>query len=196
MKKKSIILLISVILLFSLVGGFGVRNSKDKDLRVEEYFPSRKMTKEFSGGYEKEGFSHIVEKVENGKVLIKQWDTATGVALVYQVTENDIRLIYSETGESFPRDYINGVTPNSDKIILKAPLEIGTKWTSSDSSGSYEITGVNVKVFTRIGMFYAVEVTRKGNEFEYKYYFVKNIGLVKSSFKGYGSDNLITLKYK
>ena len=175
--------------------GFGIRNAKDKDLKVEEYFPNRKMTKEFSGGYEKEGFSHLVERVENGKVLITQWDTGTGVALVYQVSDKDIRKIYSETGESFSKDYINEVTPKDDDIILKAPLTVGTKWTSS-TGGSNEITGVNVKVFTRVGMFYAVEVTHKDNEYESKSYFVKNVGLVRRSYKGYGRDNLIKLKYK
>ena len=171
-----------------------LRNSKDKDLKVEEYFPNRKMTKEFSGGYEKEGFSHIVERLENGKVLMKQWDTGTGVAQVYQITDRDIRLIYSETGESFLKDYINEVTPNTDYIILKAPLTVGTKWTSN-TGGINEITGVNIKILTRAGVFYTVEVTHKDNEYESKSYFAKNVGLIKRTHRGYGSDNLVKLTY-
>ncbi|QUH26605.1 hypothetical protein [Serpentinicella alkaliphila] len=194
MKKKSIILLIGVISLYTLLMSLVLRNSKDKDLRVEEYFPSEKMTKKFSGGYEREGFSHIVERLENGKVLIKQWDTGTGVAQVYQVSNRDIRLIYSETGESLLKDYINEVEPNRDHITLKAPLTVGTRWTSN-TAGINEITGVNVKVFTLVGVFYAVEVTHKDNKYESKSYFAKKIGLIKRTRKGYESDNLIKLKY-
>lgn len=194
MKRKSIILLSGLILLLVAIIHFGIRNSKDKDLRVEQYFPNIKMTKEFSGGFENAGFYQIVDRFKNNKIQVKQYNTGTGVVLIYQISNNDIKLIYSREGESFEENYIDNVVPNTDEIILKAPLKLGTKWVSS-RGGSYEITGVNVKVFTSVGMFYAVEVTYKDDEFQSRDYYVKNLGLIKRSIKGHGHDNLLKIKY-
>lgn len=195
MRRKIATTVCILVLFLAVLGNLGIRNSKDKNFRLREYFPTIKMTKEFSGGYENAGFSHTVDRVENDKIQIKQWDTGTGVVLVYKVTENDIRLIYSKEGDMLLENYIEDIEPNRDEIILKSPLKVGTKWID-DRGGSYEITGVNVRVFTRIGMFYAMEVTTyKNSRLQFKSYYVKNLGLVKRKIKGYKDASLIKLKY-
>ena len=169
------------------------KNNGNKELRVQDYFPSKTMTKQFSGGYENQGFKHIIDKIYEDKFQVKQVDSGTGVIFIYQVSDNDIRLIYSHevSDGKFQENYIGTVQPNSDKIILKAPLEVGTKWTD-DADGKYEITGINVGVKTPAGRFVAVEVTFLRGDFKTKSYYVKGLGLVKSS--GYSEDVLVKIE--
>jgi hypothetical protein len=170
-------------------------HAKNNELRVKDYFPSRIMTKQFSGGYENQGFKHTIDKIDEDKVQIKQIDSGTGVILIYQVSDNDIRLIFSSevADGKFKENYIGTVQPNDDKIILKSPLEVGTKWTDKDDADSkYEITGINVGVKTPAGTFDAVEVTFFRGEFQTKSYYVKGLGLVKRS--GYSEEVLIKIE--
>lgn len=161
------------------------------DLRVQDYFPKKSMKKYFTGGFENGGFKQTIDKLEGDKVQVKQLDTGTGVAFVYQLTEKDIRIIFrTEVGDgNFKDDYIGTTEANSNDIILKAPLVVGTKW-DNNSDGKYEITGVNVKVQTPAGTFYTVEVTYTNGEFVSIHNYAKDLGLVKSSVKGY-SDSLL-----
>ncbi|WP_055666039.1 hypothetical protein [Desnuesiella massiliensis] len=91
--------------------------------------------------------------------------------------------------ENFKDDYIGTTEANSNDIILKAPLVVGAK-RNNDGDGKYEITGVNVKVQTLAGTFYTVEVTYTNGEFVSIHNYAKDLGLVKSSIKGY-SDSLL-----
>ena len=97
------------------------KNNPNKELRVQDYFPSKTMTKQFSGGYENQGFKQITDKIDEDKVQVKQMDSGTGVILIYQVSQNDIRLIFSRevSDGKFKENYIGTVEPNDDRIILK-----------------------------------------------------------------------------
>jgi hypothetical protein len=167
------------------------RNNSNKELRVQDYFPSKTMTKQFSGGYENQGFKYTIDKIDEDKVQVKEVNSGTGAILIYQVSDNDIRLIFgSEVPDGkFKENYIGTVQPNDDKIILKAPLEVGTKWNDKDDSDSkYEITGINVEVKTPAGTFTAVEVTFLRGDIQTKSYYVKDLGLVKTSTIGNESE--------
>lgn len=155
------------------------------ELRVQDYFPKKTMKKYFSGGFENEGGStETIDKFEGDKVQAKQLDNATGVAIVYRVTEEDIRIIFSaEVGDGkFKDDYIGTTKANRNDIILKAPLAVGTQW-SNDGDGKHEITGVNIKVKTPAGTFRTIEVTYTSGEYVSKKYYAKDLGIVKSSSK-------------
>ncbi|WP_105620075.1 hypothetical protein [Vallitalea okinawensis] len=198
MRRKALILfgVVLALLFFFIILNFNAKNVRDDELRVQEYFPKEEMIKEFSGGFENSGFTHTIDKIENGRAQVKQVDTGTGVIRIYEISENDISLIYSqEVGNGkFEENYIDTIKPNKSKIILKAPLKVGTKWTD-DTGGKFEITGINVKVKTPVGIFYAIEVSFTRDDFEVKRYYVKGVGLVKSIIKEYGEDELIEIKY-
>ncbi|WP_055666040.1 hypothetical protein [Desnuesiella massiliensis] len=55
------------------------------DLRVQDYFPKKSMKKYFTGGFENGGFKQTIDKFKGDKVQVKQLDTGTGVAFVYQL---------------------------------------------------------------------------------------------------------------
>lgn len=196
MKRKllnSIIILImtSIVITTSSCG----KNSKSPELRVQDYFPMKTMTKHFSGGFENAGFTQIIDKVMVDKVQVKQLDTGTGVIFIYQISDKEIRLIFSNEvpDGKFKDNYIGTVEPNSKDIILKTPLEIGTKWTDA-SEIKHEITGINVPVQTPAGSFSAIEVTLLKDEFKSKVYYVKELGLVKRIIEGYSKDELIKIE--
>jgi hypothetical protein len=165
------------------------------DLRIQDYFPKKGMKKYFTGGFENAGFIQIIDKFEGDKAQIKQLDSGTGVALVYQVTEMDIKIIFgTEVGDGkFKDDYIGTVTANRNDILLKAPILVGTKWTN-DRERKCEITGVNVKVKTPAGTFYTIEVTNTSGEYLSKDYYAKDLGLVRVSTKGYDDSLLIKIE--
>ena len=167
------------------------------DLRVQDFFPQKSMKKYFSGGFENGGFTESIDKFAGDKVQVKGLNTGIGFAYVYQITEEYIRRIFrTEEGDGkFKDDYIGTTEDNSNDIILKAPLVVGTKWTN-DTEGNCEITGVNVKVQTPAGTFSAVEVTvtYTNKEIVSKHYYAKDLGLVKNSIilsEGLTLDDLL-----
>jgi hypothetical protein len=192
-------LLLSIIVLVMI--GIGItlknfaKNHDSQEVRVRDYFPKKTMIKHFSGGFENGGFKHIIDKIDKDKVQVKQIDTGTGVIRIYQVSDNDITLIFSreESDGKFKEDYIESLKANTSEVILKAPLEVGTKW-RDDRDMKYEITGINVEVKTQAGKFSTVEVTEIRDSFEVKRYYAKELGLVKTSIKGYGEDELIKVE--
>ncbi|MBU3142531.1 hypothetical protein [Clostridium sp. CF012] len=185
-----ILILISIIITISSCA----KNSKDTVLRIQDYFPKKGMIKKFSGGFENSGFTQIIDKINGNKFQIKQQDTATGVILIYQVSDTDIRLIFSkeEPEGKFKENYIGLVEPNANDIILKTPLEVGTRWTDA-SELKYEITGINVPVNAPAGSFSAIEVTSIRDTFKSKMYYAKDLGLVKRTIEGYSEDELIKI---
>lgn len=196
LKRKllfSVIILVMVSIVITI--NFRSKSGVNKDIRVQDYFPRKTMIKQFSGGFENGGYKHIIDKIDKDKVQVKQLDTATATILVYQVSENDIRLIFrnEEPDGKFKKDYIGIVKPNVDEIILKSPLEVGTQWTDN-SDGKYEITGINIGVKTPVDTFSTVEVTLLRGGSEVKMYYGKDLGLVKKIIKGYSEDELIKVE--
>lgn len=197
LKRKLLLSVIILLMIFIVIAiNLNFKNEENKDIRVQDYFPSKTMIKQFSGGFENGGYRHIIDKIDKDKVQIKQLDTATAVILIYQVSDKDIRLILKneEPDGKFKKDYIGIVKPNVDEIILKSPLVVGTQWTDN-SDGKYEITGVNVGVRTPVGMFSTVEVMSLKGGSEVKMYYAKGLGLVKRTIKEYGEDELIKVEY-
>lgn len=197
MIKKSIRIIVCVLVIILGLALNGCSNPSEPkvNLSVKNYFPKRTMTKHFSGGYENGGFTHTVDMIVKDKVQVKQMDTGTGVILVYQISDSDIRLVFSREvpDGGFKENYIETLEANTDEIILKAPLELGNSWTDNED-GKFEITGVNVQVKTPAGRFDTVEVTFTRGDFEVRRYYASDLGLVKSSIKGYGKDELIKIE--
>lgn len=199
MKKKKWLEIIIVVLIIALIVLLKSNISSDNQeevLNVSDYFPQVEMTLEYSGGFENAGFTQIVDRIEGDKVQIKHIDTGAYLAMVYQVTDEYIKLIYAEevSGEGFKENYLESFNPNRGQIILSEPLEVGFKWTVDDSQ--YEITGTNVEITTPAGTFNTIEVIQIRDEFEVKSYYAKELGLVKRIIEGYGVDELISVEYK
>lgn len=199
MKRNKWLEIIIVVLIIALVVLLKSNISSDNQeevLNVSDYFPQVEMTLEYSGGFENAGFTQIVDWIEGDKVQIKHIDTGAYLAMVYQVTDEYIKLIYAEevSGEGFKENYLESFNPNREQVILQAPLKLGTKWSVDDSQ--YEITATDVEITTPTGTFTTIEVTQSRDEFEVKSYYANGLGLVKRIIEGYGVDELISVEYK
>lgn len=195
-KWPEIITLVLIITLIILLKLNTLPDIQEEAPSVSDYFPKVEMTKEYSGGFENSGFIQIVDRFEGDKVQIKQMDTGGRLATIYQVTDDSIKLIYTEevSESDFKDNYLTSFAPNRDEVILQEPLEIGTKWSVEDNQ--YEITGTNVEITTPAGTFSTIEVTQVRDLFEVKSYYAKELGLVKRIIKDYGVDELISVEYK
>lgn len=99
MKRSKWPELITVILIVTLIVLLKANTASDNQeevLNVSDYFPQVEMTLEYSGGFEKAGFTQIVDRIEGDKVQIKHIDTGAYLAMIYQVTDEYIKLIYAE----------------------------------------------------------------------------------------------------
>ncbi len=145
---------------------------------ASDYFPSGPLTKVFSGGFENEGVKHTFMAFEDNKVQMLQVDSGTSLILVYEVSDDQIRLIYTEEGY-YSNQKKDNVIPNRNDIILKSPIQVGTKW-DSDRGGFFEITAVDVDVKTPAGSYLAVEVTFRYDEHQTKHYYAKGLGMIRT----------------
>ena len=152
------------------------------------------MIKIFRDEYGNKGFTQIVDKIEDDKVQIRQMDGFTRVVMVYEIREDYIKLAFTEeVGKNeFKEDYIKELNPNRNDFIIKAPIEIGTKW-YDNIGGHYEIIKTDAMVETSLGKFETVVVRYRNDEFTVKEYYAKGIGLVKivvNNFSGYQLEEI------
>jgi len=195
-KWPEIITLVLIIVLIILLKLNTSPDIREEEPSVSDYFPKVEMTKEYSGGFENEGFTQKVDRFEGEMVQIKHVDTGGRLATIYRVTDDSIKLIFTEevSESDFKDNYLTSFAPNRDEVILQEPLELGTKWSVEDNQ--YEITGTDMEVTTPAGTFTTLEVTQKRDEFEVKSYYAIELGLVKRIIKDYGVDELISVEYK
>lgn len=110
---------------------FDLKISKDDELTIRDYFPNKTMTKKFSGGFENSGYTNTIYKIEGDKVQINKTNTGGAFVSIYQISNDDIRLIFTSEvpDEELQKDYIKTFKPERDddgRVILKSPLKVGT----------------------------------------------------------------------
>lgn len=189
---KKLILVLSIIL-FSLIGCSSVTSTNKSNDSVKDFMPNKPMIKLFNGDFENAGRVEVLDKVSGNKYQIKFVNTGTGGVGVYETKEDEIREVYSIVGiEEFEESYLNKKS-NSNDLILKGPIEKGTKW-SNTKNELYEITGIDIKVKTPAGTYNTIEVTYKNGDYESKHYYAKGLGIVKTATEIYPSE-LIEVDY-
>jgi hypothetical protein len=151
-----------------------------KPLVLADFLPDRKMTKVFTGGFENSGMVHVVDKVTDRKVQIKQIDTGNTIAFVYEVTDEAILLVH--VGRDNPAGDFTSKPDNRNDIVLKGPIQIGTFWEVRERT--HTITQVDVQISTPAGVFRAIEVTVQDGDGKYNStrYFGQGVGVIKAAF--------------
>ena len=178
-------------ILFIIAGLCMFNNLNKKDLTAQDYFPKEPMVKEFSGGFENEGFSRNYDLFKENKVQVKQEDCAVDVVFIYELSDEEVVQVYNkEIVGHFEEDYISNFQPNANNVIIKTPIKKGTKW-STDNGGEYAITDVNVKIETPLGKYNTIEITYTLGDFKSVSYYAKDIGLVKRVYGDNYVDELI-----
>ena len=187
MKKK----IFTVCFILFIIAGFCMFNSFGKESCASDYFPNEPMVKQFSGGFENEGFSRNYDLFKDGLVQVKQDDCATSVVMIYKVSCDEVVQVYNkEIQGHYEEDYLNNYQANANNVIIKNPIKKGNKW-STDNGGQYEITDTNVKITTPLGKYKTIEITYTLGEFKSVSYYAKGIGLVKGMYGDNYVDELI-----
>jgi len=131
-------------------------------------------------GNEFAAFNREVLFVEGDKAQIREDNGGTVSAAVFKTTDNEIIRIFFQ-GEEYDNTNFLNQEPNDSLVILKTPLEVGTKW--EEPNGVREIVEMDARVDTPAGQFKnCIKVKISGEESTLYEYFKDEIGMVKREF--------------
>ena len=155
---------------------------KVQALRPADFFP---LATGFIWKYQGEGneyatFKRIVYTTKGNLAQIREDNGGTISASVFKTTSDAVTRIFFR-GEVYKYKSFLSEKPNENTIILKSPLEVGTKW--KDQNGTKEIVGLNTSVFTPAGLYSNCLELKISNENSTVYeYYKKGVGMVKREF--------------
>jgi hypothetical protein len=156
--------------------------NKEVNLKPEDYFPlTQGSTWEYLGeGNEYASFNREVIFVEGNRAQVKEDNGGTVSASVFETTDEAVTRIFFQ-GESYENENYLNAESNENLVILKAPLQVGTKWDTDDSTR--EILDLNASLNTPAGEFEKVlkiKITYPDSTI-YEYY-KDGVGMVKREY--------------
>jgi len=133
------------------------------------------------------GYTSYVEYTADGLVQ-RRIDAGTEALVeVMRFTDTSLELYYTEYNYHRHENLLDR-TPNISLVSIAEPLGEGVSWTYHDETGKNndvinEVTAVDMEITVPYGTFNALELTKTyvGNDVVVKEYYVKGIGLIKSS---------------
>jgi len=204
MKRLSIVILI--VLSFCLVIGCktAANNNTNNNInppqvdKAADYLP---LTKGSNWDYEGEGneYASFTRQVLFTKGNLAQTSDDNGgtvITRIIETTDNGLKILYFQPEDYQPSNLLEtSFTANSQNLIIKNPIQIGTSWTDPD--GKKEISALDSVVDTPLGKFdgcLKIKIsTEKDTSIVYQY-FKKGVGMVKQEF--FSGDTTITSTLK
>jgi hypothetical protein len=193
---KIIAVILSVLILTSC-------NTKDtpmpeptpgETIKPSDYYPLNVGNKwvYLGDGNEYASFSREVIYREGSFAQISEDNGGTVVSTVIDISDTALKAIYS-SGEEYDMDNLIGSEPNTNQIIIKAPLEQGTFWTNDGNTR--EIINITSVATTPAGVFEeCIAVKTTGDGYYIIEYYKKGLGMVLSEF--HSGDTMITSSLK
>lgn len=131
--------------------------------------------------------SYVVDVLykENGLLEWRRASGGTTMAEVYRLEPEQVTLVYRE-GEAYDREKRLGRPPNTNHVVLKAPIKPGTTWKGGDVT--YAILSVTERVeaaWTKLTDVVVVEAKYPQSTIRWHYH--KTYGMVLSIFESEGS---------
>jgi len=131
-------------------------------------------------GNEYASFSREVLFAQDDRAQIREDNGGTVSAAVFEITDDAVIRIFFQ-GETYGETNFLGQRPNENTVILKSPLEVGTKW--EDPNGTREIVDVNAAVDTPAGKFEKCIKVKISVQDSTLYEYVKEgVGMVERKF--------------
>ncbi|NLW23253.1 MAG: GerMN domain-containing protein [Tissierellia bacterium] len=155
-----------------------------EEITLKSYYPFKEnMKKRYEGvGNEFAEQTTFIEFVDGDRAQIKTFNPGTVIVEVIEYKDGVIKEIFRE-GEFYHIENMLDSNNESNNIILKEPLEVGTSWTTMNGFKK-SITGIDVEVETPYKRFKALEVTTEFGEGRKQLdYYVKDIGHVASIYR-------------
>lgn len=160
-----------------------VENSIAIKNKPSDFFPLTKgSTWQYKGeGNEYASFTREVIFTKDNLAQVREDNGGTVSASVFKSTDNEIVRTFFQGEEAYGEINLLEQKSNDELIVLKAPLEVGTKW--ENSTGMREIVDVNASVETPAGRFEKCIVVKITSPDSTLYeYFHEGVGMVKREF--------------
>lgn len=176
-----------------------VEETNEEDLEDEEKALSAYLPLEVGNSWEYQGegmeyatFTREVLYKEGSKAQIKEDNSGTITAKVFEITDDAITSVFTQS-ESYDDENFLEFENNEEVVILKSPIQVGTKWETKE--GTKEIVEIDASLDTPAGEFNdLVKVqTKYEDNISYEYY-KEGIGLVRREFFSDGVEITSTLK--
>lgn len=155
---------------------------QNEETNPGDFFPlSAGLSWEYQGeGNEYASFNRKVVFTKDNLAQIREDNGGTVSAAVFKTTDDAITRIFF-MGEAYGEENFLDSPPKENIVILKQPLQVGTKW--EETNGVREIVDVNASVSTPAGNFEKCIKVKISNENSILYeYFKQGIGMVKREF--------------
>ncbi|MGB9976978.1 GerMN domain-containing protein [Thermovenabulum sp.] len=156
-------------------------NPPVEELKISDYYPiAANLYWMYEGvGNEYAGGRVDTEFIDKNRVQLSKDNGGTVVAMVFEVNEDGVKLIFSKEESYYRINYLNE-TPNQEKFYLKAPLKVGTSW--QDGETTWTIESLDEKIKVPAGEYTCIKVVGKSKDSTLERYFAKGVGLVKQKF--------------
>ena len=191
--KKLLCFLLPFTLLF-LAACSSNHTVEENKAAIADYFPLKSnvyMAYEGSGNeYAEEQI--YVDHLTDNTIQIRSTNPGTTTVKVYKIANGELQLVFFQ-GETYYLADFTTMTGSTPDILLKEPLVKGTEWTSPQGDKRY-ISDVDADVETPSGQYKALVVTTESADSTTRYYYVKDIGLVKKEFVS--GDTTVTTSLK
>ena len=174
-----------------------------EELSLDSLYPfTANVEKVFEGyGNEFAAYTEYVDYIQGDKIQIRSNNGGTEMVKVITKTADEIKVVYEEAEVYYKENFLDKAS-NTAKILLKAPVVVGTTWKNAEDE-SNTITSVDKMIKTPYGEVKAVEVTTlstvNGDQVQTLNYYAEGLGLVhtinkasdyeiSSSLKEYNKD--------
>ncbi len=156
--------------------------------QAADYFPYHLGAQASYAGSGNEFASFGIEVIyeTGGKVEWRKNDGGTTLAEVYQVTPQQVTLIYRE-GEAYDNAPRHNQPPNQSEPILKGPIQVGNQWTSGSNTYKIVSTNASVQALGSQTLTCVVVVEVQSGPSLIRNYYHKQYGLVLTVFDPNGS---------
>jgi len=151
-------------------------------VKLGNFFPVvAGSTWEYQGeGNEYASFSRKILFTSGNLAQIREDNGGTVSAAVFKISPDAVTRIFF-LGEAYGQTNYLHSPSNENIVILKTPLQVGTKWT--EPNGNREIVDLNATVTTPAGSFTQCLKVKISNENSTLYEYFKNgVGMVKREF--------------
>jgi hypothetical protein len=170
-------------------------NNSKSSYSIDDYFTFKENVKYNYAGTNSEyaEYTTYIDYINGNKVQLRSNNGGTEIVTVLQNSNGEIKKIFQRSQCYYRENFTNKVA-NTEEILLKEPLVVGTTWKLSNGSKKY-ISKVDVKVPMESGEYNALEVTTENINGEIDlHYYVVNKGLVKSVYDANKMSITSTLK--
>lgn len=186
--------IVAFAILLILTGCFNndLENNNEVVYNASDFvFDEQNKTLVYEGlGNEFADYEVFLEFTSNDSIQRRIMNPGTTSVEVLTINSDSIVRTFHQAERYYVYNNLDDV--NDNEIMLKDPIEVGTKWDVND--GTREITEIGVEIFTDVKTYDAVEVKVVKNDMITLEYYAKDIGLIKSVFNPGPEEITSTLK--